>query len=345
MKWKVKNEFHAELVDQIEEALGSAFHNPIHYEPQFVANLVWHLPRAINRIRSRRGVTIRSGGVFIHGQPMVRCQHFPEVRPTYVELGDLLLLRTNIVNGQLAERRAMLLQAKMFRDVPVEPDNKNQQFLYEDSPWFEYVRSTADLNGKKRRITGPDVHLATKYLLIRKRTGCMRSCPVAEHCNFPACKHGDCQSLMTAHPTAPMLSHYQDFREELLEFILGNAGKEYVSPPPPYKKDWDKVIEDLTQVTAGRRSAWMRRASANDSSSRGQMFRFVAGNCDFFSGVRPIQSHFVKEVPSLLLGIEEGLDGPPEVPPTEHYLEEFEEGGVSVIEFVVSSLENENEYR
>jgi len=335
MKWNVKGDYHVELEDVIDEALVDAFLDPSQSEPQLIANLVWYLPRYLNSIKPRSGVSIQSSGVFVHGQPFVKCTPFPNPTPQSVEIGDLLLLRTGLVNGRVSEQRALLLQAKKFQDPHKTPDNPNQHHLYDVWPTFEYVRSTPALNGKKRHITGNDVHLGTKYLLIRDYAGCKVDCPSPD-CMYPTCA-GDCLSLMTAHPTNPKLSHYRDFRNELLEFILGNAGKEYVSPPPKRTRNWDKVIEDLTTISAERVSLWMRRASSGTSSTRGQQLsRIQRGQMHFSTGISSRHSQLA-HVGFPRQG--EWYDEPPSVPPIEFDNEEYKDGGVSIIEFVVNSEE------
>jgi len=335
VKWNIDTKFRVELENRIESALAAAFSNPFAYEPQLVANMIWHLPHHIDGISSQNGHQIRSSGIFIHGQPFVKCDEFPDPRPMSVELGDLLLLRTAVVNGVVSERRAMLLQAKKYRKGPVAPDNRNQQALYENWPTFEYVRSTPALNGKKRHLTGCDLYSAAKYLLIKDQRGCTPGCP-ALGLTYPLCE-GSCPALVTAHPTSPTLSNYREFKTELFEFILGDAGKAFVSPPPKRERNWDKVIDDLTTITAERHSSWMRRASSNKSNERGQMlYRSIRRQMDFAVGTSSKHSQLDYTQFPRQTEMDKMYDGPPEIPPMEFDGEEYEDGGMSILEFVVS---------
>ena len=69
-------------------------------EPQIIANLVWNLPRNINK--SVRGV--RVGGVFVHASPLVGSPQFPQSGA--VEIGDRLLLRRERRKGQIFKKQA-----------------------------------------------------------------------------------------------------------------------------------------------------------------------------------------------------------------------------------------------
>ena len=147
-------------------------------EPQLVANLVWEIPRAINNLRFSNGEKITSGGVFVHAQPFVKCKNFPDQTKKAVEIGDLLLLRTEVSGEKITNRRALMLQAKKVSSYSIKPDNVNQHYLYATWPSFEYTRSTEELNGKGRCVTGLDLYNATRYLLINNTKN--------DHCCFCA---------------------------------------------------------------------------------------------------------------------------------------------------------------
>jgi hypothetical protein len=231
-----------------------------------------------------------------------------------------------VQGGKVVDRRALLLQAKKYKRLPATPDNKNQHHLYSQWPTFEYVRSTNKLNGKKRHITGSDLYNAAKYLLIGPNPPC---------CCFPWCEWHHYKNLhyyrhgaLTAQPSQPELSHYRCFMHEMIEFIMGDAGKSYVTPPPKWTKKWDRVIKDLTEVTAERHSVYMKRASSGVSTMRGQALAFLPAD---FPEVSMLSMMRITKVDEL-----EAMDGPPDVP--ESWPQDNDgEGGISIIEFVVES--------
>jgi len=239
-----------------------------------------------------------------------------------VELGDLLLVRTGIHNGKVHDRRALLLQAKKTSGIPATPDNASQHHLYATWPTFTYVRSGPRLNGKKRHVRVPNPYSGAKYFLIGER-------PVPGYCHNPLAHligiHEECQ-LHLAEPTQPTISAYRCFFQEMLDFILGNTGREYLTPPPNRTRGWDRVIEDLLNQTARRESAYTRRAGII-GGLRGQALIFTAG--EFGAG-----GVLVGRIPATLLQRRED-----DIPPTEtpENWPEGEGGGVSIIEFVAIS--------
>jgi hypothetical protein len=325
MKWSLGAVEHNKIHFSIHTAIHNALIRHPTSEHQIIANLVWELPRAVNLIPLTRGWSIRSAGIFVHAQPLVKSKSFPSVRPKSVEIGDLLLLRTEVCGGQVKNRHAMLLQAKMVSHLPAKPDNSNQHHLYANWPSFEYVRSTPQLNGKKRHITGLDLYDASRYLLISDHS-CSHPC--YKHYWHISPPHSCCSN--TASPTLPELSHYRCFAKELLDFLFGDAGKEFVIPPPVRTRNWDRVIEDLIKVTASRSSVFMSRASGVASKARGQ------GPLLFFRSGDPLPTLGIVHK---LWGIssQAGIinDGPPVVPEI-WPIENEEGGGISIVEFVVS---------
>ncbi len=327
MRWSTDPGDQKNLVQAVNSAVSNALCNSTDSEPQIVANLVWELPRAINRIVSSGGWTLQSGGVFVHAQPFVKCNNFPDISPSSVEIGDLLLLRTEVRGEQVSNRRALLLQAKKATGFPARPDNTNQLHLYNSWPSFEYVRSTKFLNGKKRHITGLDLYDASRFLLISDHGCCHPSQP--RFCHLSC--HSQCCTL-TASPTNPELSHYRCFISELIDFLLGDAGKAFDSPPPSRTRKWDRVIEDLRLVTAKQRSTFVGRAAGTMTGERGQ------GHVLFFlSGAQPATHGILR---SLWMGesyMSENMnDGPPQVP-ANWSGEDSESGGISMIEFIITN--------
>lgn len=224
----------------------------------------------------------------------------------------------------------MLLQAKKAKHVPTMPDNPNQLYLYTNWPAFEYIRSTPVLNGKKRFLNEWGMYNAAKYLLISNGD-------FGYTCFGWDWPPFECPSLaMTAQPGDPELSNYRCFCGELVNMILGNAGKSYTSPPPKWNRHWDRVIEDLTKVTATRVSKYIKRASRGVSGDRGQMMMFCFGSGlmhqDSTLHAAGITENFFRE----------GDNRRPEIAIEDD--DQFS-GGVSIIEFVVESGEKELEYQ
>lgn len=141
----------ARLGHAVSCAVGDAFWYTTRSEPQLVANLVWQLPKYINAASLSGSTKVKAGGVFVHARPFVACTSFPEPKPASVEIGDLLLLRTLVVNKKVEEQHALLLQAKKA-SIPATPDNSNQ------------------LTGSGSLISCPEVNLAP-FLLGPVRAG------------------------------------------------------------------------------------------------------------------------------------------------------------------------------
>lgn len=331
MKWSASIGDYLEIVDAINSAQLMAFHDFSATEPQLVANLVHYLPQYLNSCLTSTAYGVKVGGVFVHGSSFVQPDNLPKASPASIEIGDLLLLRTAVQGGRIIDRRALLLQAKKTDRYPASPDNANQHYLYAQWPEFKYIRSTPALNGKSRHVTGLDLYDAAKYLLIKSG---------GNHWGFGGSwfySHAhSMDGVLTAYPSEPKLSHYRSFTAELVDFIFGDAGKLYKSPPKPKSKNWDQVIDDLVQVTAKRLSTFVRRATQSASKARGQGLIFHSGEFDKASSLGEITG----------IAKEESLvsDVPPKVPGRDVRGENDDEGGLSTIEFFIESepsIENE----
>jgi hypothetical protein len=323
-----------DLLARVGRAVAEAFKNPSQSEPQLVANLVWHVPNAINSVAWGGPTNVKAGGIFVHAQPFAASIKFPQKIPESVELGDLLLLRTLCRAGEVIERRALLLQAKKAPSLPAKPDNENQHYLYAHWPSFEYAKRSGELTEKPRSVRGPDLYNGAKYLLLAPES----STAVSECCwEYPFTLWDPkftCCRMSTAQPTMPELSHYECFTKELVEFICGDRGKPFVNPPPRRKRGWDKVMHDLIEQTAQRKSAFMKRASIG-SGKRGVCTEFVIG-------LESVGSLSRERKPSLI--VSQGGDAPPEVPPeVTETISDGGDGGISVIEFVVNANERQGE--
>lgn len=307
-------------------------------EPQLVAKMVWHIPHAINSdMFQSNGIRITSGGVFVHQQPKIKCFNFPSQRPASVEIGDLLLLRQEIASGQVRERSAMLLQAKKYTRLPSAPDNRNQHYVYANWPEFKYLRSTKLLNNKLRQLTGHDLFNGAKYLLIRETSSFLD--PSYWYLS------GDGGYGFTANPTEPDLSNYRSFLSELTEFVIGNAGKAFVQPPPASSIDWDRVINDLIEVTAQRTTTYIRNLGMG-TEKRGPVLCFMSGTFaddgSYSTGASSILSS--GDLRSMMADHVGMFDEPPQVP-SEPVRTDDEGTGIPIIEFSVYTDSNGNERR
>ena len=255
MRSRFPQAYFTERQKAISFAFRTAFQHYRYREEQLVANLAYHLPRAINKIAVPSGYSITVGSVFVHQVPQVTFYGAPKA----VELGDILLLQTMVDINSRAKHRALLLQAKKVSlefsgRLNCKPGEPTQHKLYAEWPRFWYTRATDKLNNKEREVRGVDLYNGAKYLLLPdgKSKGSMLFYSTA----------------LTALPSSPVLSGYRFFEEELLAFILGRGGKAYIPPRGP-EIGWNKVIQDLLQVSAIRPSKWMSKASDGSASERG----------------------------------------------------------------------------
>jgi len=314
--------------DAVANALSNAFKHPRQSEPQLVANLVFEFPKQINKVKLSGTTKVTAGGIFVHSRPFVACKSFPTSSPASVEIGDLLLIRTLVVNGKVAEKRALLLQAKKTDNIPVIPDNKNQWHLYEQWPGFTYAARSGGLTGKPRHIKESDMYEAAKYLLIN--TGSAAHGPYFACCCWPFHWHRHWPEIClhhTAQPTTPEISRYRCFAGELVQFLAGNAGKVFAEPKPR-SRGWDRVIQDLIDETAKAKTIYAGRAAGQSTSAmrgNGVLFCSLAGQSSFslFGGGDDGAANNFEEQPNVPAEWNGDDDG----------------GGISIIEFVVEQGE------
>ena len=279
-------------------------------EPDVVARLTYLIPKNVNGLKLRAAVNIKVGSVFIHQTPKVKFSGM--VAQKYIEIGDLLLIN-KYINGSKITRKAMLYQAKIFKKLPVKPDNINQHELYQNWPDFEYVNSTALLNGQKRSVKGLDLHSSAKYLLLRYNKP-LSSTPF--HILHSKFRSGN---ALTAHATNPLSAH-ECFIKESYHFVLGDYGKEFnLLPDSDPDIGWSRVINDLINVTAKKVVSTMTSASGGTNPSRGC---FLYGEGLSFVETK----NMIDEEP------------PYEVPPR-HIDDDSGDGeGISIIEIVIESV-------
>ncbi|MHB8370097.1 MAG: hypothetical protein ACYDBP_10530 [Leptospirales bacterium] len=318
-----------ELLRSIANALNDSFHNLNQKEPQLVANLVWNLPNYVNNARFT-SFLVKCGGIFVHAQPFVKSEKFPDKKPASVEIGDLLLLRTEIHEQKVMDRRALLLQAKKTNTFPAAPDNNNQYYLYAHWPPFTYIRS-GGLSQKKRSVSGPDLCNGAKYLMI---SDCYHMCSYYSFCLL--CASYPCLNScsITNQASGPVLSHHRCFLDELISFVLSDSGKPFIKPPKS-RIGWDRVIDDLIKETSKKCTVFMGQASkSKNKDPRGNQTQF------FFHGISSI-SHglLAPSVSSIRIGQNPSGNSGQEPPTIEGPWPEGNEetSGISMIEFVVST--------
>lgn len=313
------------LREDLENAIRDAIHTAVVSgtdEPSTVAQLTYQLPKKINGVGlSVAGWNLKCSGVFIHQSPFVTFNSM--VKQKRIEIGDLLLV-SKVTDGKRVRRKAILYQAKMYNKLPVSPDNKNQHFLYHYWPRFRYTHSKKQLNGKIRKVTGRDLYSAAKYLLINKnKTSPSPIWPPM----WWRLKTGK-QLVLTVHPTEP-LSNHESFLKEVYHLIFSDAGKEFDLLSPTNKNiGWSRVVNDLLEITALRATKLMREASDGKNPERGVLcygdsFNFIAESVPDAADV---------------------MSGKNSIPPNDNNYgekdEENQDGGVSVIEFVLTKTES-----
>ncbi len=327
-RFNLNRQDYQKLYTACNRAVSIALWKPSLHEPELVANLVYQLPHALNGLQlNSAGISkIQSGGVFVHKQPLVQSVSFDPMISKSIEIGDLLLIRSEKISNTIFNRSALLLQAKKTNKLSGVPDNKNQHLLYSDWPEFAYVRSTPALNGKKRLIQGNDLYNAAKYLLIS-----------GDHLQFhhqnyydPMLPFASRVKAVTAQPTSPFLSHYASFVSELIDFVLGDAGKQYASPAPAAKEGWDKTIEDLVQVTAQRKSVSMVNAVGNLTKNGSRGVFCLSGEFSdplscFYDESDPTQGKYLNSLPPINVPSEWDVD------------EKLDSDGISTVEFIIES--------
>ncbi|OHD57472.1 MAG: hypothetical protein A2Y33_05750 [Spirochaetes bacterium GWF1_51_8] len=323
MYFSISAKTYSDILYAIFEGLKKSIPEPNLSEPQLVANIVYNIPNEINRVSG----AIKCGGIFVHQQPFVEYSNMPDPKQKSVEIGDLLLLRSEINNGREISTSAMLLQAKKNDKFPIIPDNENQHYLYAHWPVFKYCKKSGDLTGQQRCINGLDVYNACKYLIFSESyiPFCYPDSnpPAIRRCFFDFIKLP--LNTYTAHPSWPYLSSFISFPQELLNFIIGNAGKLYISSPPQNDGNWSGVINDLKTITANHTSVIISRTTGIPHTKRGVSL--------FFSGDSSCLSFISKDnKQSILIS-----DEPPNVSNLENDIIEEEEGGISIIEFIVDT--------
>lgn len=280
-------------------------------EPNKVAQLTYRIPKNINGLKlSTKGYSLAVGGVFVHQRPYVE---FGATKS--VELGDLLLIST-VIDAKGTHRKAMLLQAKMFDDLPTSPDNKDQHDLYNQWPAFQYkAKYLHAFNAGMREIKDLDIYSSAKYLLLAKNR--LSRC-------IPICLWHGCGAL-TAQPTSE-LSHHTCFIEELLQFVLGDRGKEFAdkSSLSTTEIGWSRVINDLLETISKKTTKKMKSSFDNPTGTRGY------GMLNFGRELSFLKTHTNEAI-----NFQSDENGPPNNIEVWPQSDEDDDGGISIIEFVL----------
>jgi len=332
-------EDYGHLQDTVASAISKSCFNGGE-EPQRVANLVWELPNAINRL-TIPGFSVSAGGVFIHQRPYVK---WPTMQGKRVELGDLLIVSKLIEKGKAPEQRALILQAKIADAIPFTPDVKqiDQWDLYATWPKFTYCGKAPQ---EKRHIVELDIYDAAKYLLLLDQ-GCNLSCCALRkvlHCmkqQKPCYCIQQSGCALDAKPTQPAISDYAGFVCEIVGLMLGRSGKLFVSPSPG-TIGWDQVIYDLISKTAQVSCKAMGAAQGSPGTPKPRGHGILC-----LSGYTPTNKLLLqcsvlgKDFVSCIL--ENSMTSDANEPP--HYNDPWPddpegEGGISIIEIVVDAGE------
>lgn len=202
-------------------------------EPDYIADMslkwIGDLASALQKLLAGRfkvGIT----GVFCHQKPLADYGG-----PKNPEIGDLLIFLEYREQGQPSKFNSLLLQAKVSHQpsFQVGKNDLHQLALYEGWPKFKYRRAAA-LNGKERDVHPKCANSGAKYLLLDP--GYRNS--VGRLGDFP---YG------CAYPNISMVLS-RDFANEIIEFLVFNAGKE-ISDRHQITEDWSGMVWDLLEIT------------------------------------------------------------------------------------------------
>lgn len=316
------------IFNEITDAVESSLINRGLSEPYLVARLVKDIPNAINNdiapLFRQNGCDVSAYGVFVHQQPQVKTNSYPDPTPAAVEIGDLLLIHTNIDARGNTKRFALLLQAKKVSKIPAKPDNKNQLHLYLNWPAFEYVRSPG-LNGLRRQISGPNYYSGARYLVLRGQGG-SKAFTQLNCANNRTCLSCPGFSAATAKPQTPYLTNHNCFSGDIYGMLFGTEGREFQLPPAQGCIDWDQVIADILNATAHRirREMGGPRGYGQDVYAYGRTQRSSLGE-----NVLP----FINEYGS--------TDSPPPNRPLIDYERDELPSGMPIIEIVTQEFEQD----
>jgi hypothetical protein len=213
-------------------------------EPECVAAFVlFSLPKIArdwSKLLSPHGIALSVSGVFCHQSPMVRFDTLgrvwpPAGRPKRCELADLLIVHDNKVNGKIAHRRAVLIQAKKTVSGIVSAPDPVQYHLYNQLPLFE-IETRTFMSGPRdftQAMASQFAWSGMQYGLIRDTAG----------------------SLSTWHmhdPLSPLTCLPNQQLSRFLTDMLVNSSPAGRAAVPGGSDDWDRTIDELLAVTTAR---------------------------------------------------------------------------------------------
>ena len=208
----IKKEIRKKIKNAINETLKENLS-----EPHLIKILIDELVNNLNSIKNKKiniqsDLSIYSGGIFIHQRPKVKNIENNDWKngKGSVELGDLVLINTIVIDNQIIKRTALLMQAKKGKiNKIIKPNNTYQLDLYTKWPRFEYVNGCG-LKNKIRHINrnkDKDIDDGVKYLFINTNT-------------TPA------EASVTS-ATKLKLDELKNFSDEIYDFVTGSGGKEF----------------------------------------------------------------------------------------------------------------------
>jgi hypothetical protein len=226
-------------------------------EPAAVAALTWvgtpAIAAAWSPILRPLGLALAMQGVFCHGSPQVSFSDSSGA-PRSCELADLLIVVDDCTSGTIQDRRAVLVQAKLFsasRAISTAGTAAHQLDLYMRWPSFRFRSSAYGSAPRDFSAAGPgSVGESGRYggIDLRPRPA------VWEHL-IPA-------SSMTF-GSGDQLSWF------LSEMVAGSTafGREAISGG---KDDWSSTVDELLSVTASQSVTLTASLGPGGSRSRGE---------------------------------------------------------------------------
>jgi hypothetical protein len=276
-------------------------------EPTAVAALTWAGTPAIaaawSPILRPLGLAVTMQGVFCHGSPQVSFSDSSGVIRT-CELADLLLVVDDCTSGAIQDRRAVLVQAKLFsasRAISTAGTAAHQLDLYMRWPSFQFTSGAYGAAPREFSAAGPgSVGESGRYGGID-----LRPRPVVWEHLIPA-------SAM-AFGLGTQLSHF------LSEMVAGSSafGREAIVGGAD---DWSSTVDELLSVTAAQSVTLTASLGSGGSRSRGESA--TASMIGQIPQLRPIASPGIAGLPPGGIGVRE--TGP--------------DGGISVVRVAIERL-------
>lgn len=261
------------------DALSNSLAKLTESEPQLVARLAVNIPKEVGAIGN---FPISSSSIFVHQRPYVK---YTGMSSKKIEVGDLLLIRTLKRKDGTVTRTALLLQAKKsdFKNIAnISQGNQDQHDLY--AYWPKFTFASSPLKGQDRFVRGPNMQNGSQYLILPKNSPskfkmfCHRYC-CEQEC-MPCCNYS---CSLTAFAPPSKLSRFRCFYVELIDFILGNAGRTFQYQPCDGSIGWSQFITDLiiaTNEKYSKKIKTMEKAGGDGFRKNEIMFFSLSENFD-----------------------------------------------------------------